>query len=210
MKFSHSRISVRCLLLLAMFSANPAAAAAAEGKLAGVRFSYALPSYLKLAACSACNQRSCVGAQRKPAGDARRDCALTIELVKKPLAAAVGDNVCFTRSGNGWQTSCGPGTPERARTIAGPGWKGIYADIVCGITDDQGAFHAGAGTCAHAVISNGRVSAVLELDDTRDARASLAVVRSFRFLDAPRPITRAARRSHGPAAHPRPRARKRR
>lgn len=71
---------------------------------------------------------------------------------------------------------------QEAVPIAGSGWKGFEASTTCGISF-EGSFHAGAGTCYTAVLSNGVRAAVIETDgfeSTLDPAND--ITKSFRLL----------------------------
>lgn len=81
-----------------------------------------------------------------------------------------------------WITTFGPGRSTVER-FDGPGWKGMQATIACGISDKETGFHAAAGDCYWAVLSNGVRAVVIDTegllgtdDDT------MRSVHSLRFL----------------------------
>jgi uncharacterized protein len=81
-----------------------------------------------------------------------------------------------------WITTFGPGQATVER-FAGPGWQGMQATVACGIMDKETGFHAAAGSCYWAVLSNGARAVVIDTegllgtdDDT------MRSVRTFRFL----------------------------
>lgn len=66
--------------------------------------------------------------------------------------------------------------------LAGDGSQGLLAVVDCGVSDREIGFHAAAGECLRAVLSNGRRSVVADSQGLagNDA-ASRESIRSFRF-----------------------------
>lgn len=67
--------------------------------------------------------------------------------------------------------------------LEGHGWQGLKATVDCGVSDRQG-FHAAAGECLWVVLSNGRLSVVVDTQGIvgNDA-ASMRSIQSIRFTE---------------------------
>lgn len=89
------------------------------------------------------------------------DYLIAFEMVDVPLEKAATDKAGFAQQDGKWITQNGPGMPQDVQSFSGKGWKGLKATIACGISDALG-FHAGAGDCFWAVMSNGKRSVVLD------------------------------------------------
>ncbi|SMG11615.1 hypothetical protein SAMN06265784_101497 [Paraburkholderia susongensis] len=111
------------------------------------------------------------------------DYFIAFEIFDGTLEATAEDQAVFDRDEDGkWITNAGPGPNVKAESFSGPGWKGLRATIVCGINDPATGFHAVAGNCYWAVLSNGKRSAVADTQGivgTDDA--TLHSVATFRF-----------------------------
>jgi hypothetical protein len=69
-----------------------------------------------------------------------------------------------------------------AEHFSGSGWQGIHATVSCGISDPESGFHAAAGDCYWAVVSNGKHSIIADTEGvigTDDA--TMRSVNSIRF-----------------------------
>jgi hypothetical protein len=65
--------------------------------------------------------------------------------------------------------------------IKGPGWRGLYAITVCGISDELG-FHAAGGDCLTAMINRGGRTLIVESDGTiPPSRILNTIIRTFRM-----------------------------
>lgn len=110
------------------------------------------------------------------------DPSVVIEVKDATLEESASRHVLFEKRGVAWIKHGRFGESE-ASPISGPNWRGIEASASCGVSDEETGFHAGAGTCYTAILSNGTRSAVIETDgfestlDTADA-----ITKSFRFL----------------------------
>ena len=87
-----------------------------------------------------------------------------------------------TQQGAEWKTTYGRFEPVTVQRFTGEGWTGMRATITCGISDESG-FHAGAGECLWAVLSDGARSAVVTTDGLLPIDAEVErTVASVRFL----------------------------
>ena len=104
---------------------------------------------------------------------------LRLQEFDKPLEATARDEAGFQRDHGQWMTTYGRFGPAPVETFSGTGWTGMKAVITCGISDENG-FHAAAGECFWAVISQGGHSIVAstegDSDWRRDASAILQTV----------------------------------
>ncbi|MDN7911704.1 lysozyme inhibitor LprI family protein [Burkholderia cepacia] len=108
---------------------------------------------------------------------------ISFEIVDGALEPVAEKEAGFVKQDDGkWVTSYGPGIPQEVERFSGPGWHGMSATIVCGISDPETGFHAAGGECYWAVLSNGKRSAVAGTQGivgTDDA--TLHSVSTFRF-----------------------------
>lgn len=118
---------------------------------------------------------------RPPSRRDAPDPAITIELKNAGLEETLGRHVLFKKRADGW-VKHGRVGENGAVPLTGTGWRGIEASATCGISDELG-FHAAAGICYTAILSNGTRCAVIESDgfeSTLDTASALS--RSLRFL----------------------------
>jgi hypothetical protein len=74
--------------------------------------------------------------------------------------------------------------------LLGPGWRGVSATVDCGVSDSLG-FHAAAGECLWAVVSDGECSVVIDTQGiVGNDEATMRSIQSIRFLDECRPWVR--------------------
>lgn len=111
------------------------------------------------------------------------DYLIAFELVDGALEPVAEEKAGFVRNVDGkWMTTFGRGTPVEAQRFSGAGWHGLRARIACGISDPETGFHAVAGECYWAVLSNGNRAVVVNTQGivgTDDA--TMRSVQTFRF-----------------------------
>jgi len=109
------------------------------------------------------------------------DYFIAFKLVAKPLEKAAADDADFVKQDGKWMTQDGPGAPQAVESFSGNGWQGLKSTITCGISDSLG-FHAGAGDCFWAAMSNGKRSVVADTQGIVGTDAdTMRSVSSFRF-----------------------------
>jgi uncharacterized protein len=86
----------------------------------------------------------------------------------------------FDKNEKGW-IARGRSGVHPVEVLAGPGWQGIRAVVDCGVSDSQG-FHAAAGECLWAVLSDGKRSVVVDTQGLAgNDEASMRSIQSLRF-----------------------------
>lgn len=99
-----------------------------------------------------------------------------------PLDKAAEKSAVFIQKNGKWVTDAGQGTPQVAISFSGHDWVGLKAVITCGISDENG-YHAGAGDCFWAVVSNGKRSVVIDTQGTSGLDdATMHSVKTLRLL----------------------------
>jgi hypothetical protein len=83
---------------------------------------------------------------------------IAFEVFDGDLEKIAAEKTVFEKNNNGWVAK-GCWSEHTVVPLAGPGWQGLKSTVDCGITDQQG-FHASAGECLWAVLSNGRRSEI--------------------------------------------------
>lgn len=110
------------------------------------------------------------------------DYLIAFKVVKGPLEAVAKSEAGFELQDGKWVTTFGPSEPVPVERFSGKGWTGMRATITCGISDANG-FHAGAGDCFWAVISDGARSVVADTQGILGADAATQrSVASLRFI----------------------------
>jgi uncharacterized protein len=106
---------------------------------------------------------------------------LAFEVFGGPLEKVAVDQSVFVKKDGAW-IARGRSAERPAEPISGKDWRGIQAVVDCGVSDPETGFHAEAGECLWAVLSNGRRSVVVDSQGlTGNDAASLETIRSFRF-----------------------------
>jgi len=144
----------------------------------GIAFDYL--GNRRVAPCSAGKVPDCVMLIGRRMGIS--DYLIEFKVVSGPLEAVAKSEAGFEPQDDGtWMTTFGPGSSKVER-FSGPGWTGMRATVTCGI-DDANGFHAAAGECFWAVISDGRRSVVADTQGIvgTDA-ATRRTVGSLRFI----------------------------
>jgi hypothetical protein len=126
----------------------------------------------------------CRGSQRCVAlvgpGMRGSDYLIAFEVFPGSLEKVAVEDAVFVKTDRGW-TAKGRSGEYPAMPLTGPRWKGLKATVDCGVSDSRG-FHAAAGECLWAVVSDGRRSVVVDSQGLvgNDA-ASMRSIQSLRF-----------------------------
>lgn len=112
---------------------------------------------------------------------------LTIQVFDGPLEAVAASEAGFERDVEGrLMTTYGRFQPVPVERFDVQERPGLRAVITCGISDPETGFHAAAGECLWAVVSDGQRSVVISSSGFPNGlEAARAMVPSLRFL-APR------------------------
>jgi hypothetical protein len=108
------------------------------------------------------------------------DYLIAFEVFPGSLEKVAVEDAVFVKTESGW-TAKGRSGEHPVVPLTGPGWTGLKATVDCGVSDSRG-FHAAAGECLWAVVSDGRRSVVADTQGLvgNDA-ASLRSIQSIRF-----------------------------
>lgn len=111
---------------------------------------------------------------------------LTVQIFDGPLEAVAASEGGFLRNAEGrLMTTYGRFEPVPVERFEVHGKPGMRAVITCGISDPETGFHAAAGECLWAVVSDGRRSAVISSSGFGNGLDAAGVaVPSLRFLPA--------------------------
>ncbi len=144
----------------------------------GIAFDYL--GNRRVAPCPADSGPACVMLVAQ--GMRRGDYLIEFKVVNGPLEAVARSEAGFEPQGGRWMTTFGRFDPVPVERFSGSGWTGMRATVTCGI-DDTNGFHAAAGECFWAVISDGRRSVVADTQGIvgTDA-ATRRTVGSIRFI----------------------------
>ena len=123
----------------------------------GIAFDYLASR--RVVACPASSGPDCVMLVGRGMG--RSDYLIEFKVVNGPLEAVARSEAGFEPRDGRWMTTFGRFDPVPVERFSGPGWTGMRATVTCGIDDGQG-FHAAAGACFWAVMSDGRRSVVAD------------------------------------------------
>ena len=166
----------------------PAAVAGAEAPQAapqapaalGVTFDRA--AGLQLRPCAEDMGPRCMILSDPTAEEFLRD-LLTVQVHAGSLEAVAAEEAGFVRDAGGrLMTTYGRFEPVAVETFEVNGKPGLRAVVACGISDPETGFHAGAGECLWAVVSDGAQSVVISSSGFGNGLdAAEAAVRSIRF-----------------------------
>ena len=108
---------------------------------------------------------------------------LTVQVHDGPLETVAAAEAGFERNAEGrLMSTYGRFEPVAVEPFEVNGRSGLRAVITCGISDPETGFHAGAGECLWAVVSNGEQSAVISSSGFGNGlEAAEAAVRSMKF-----------------------------
>jgi uncharacterized protein len=105
---------------------------------------------------------------------------LAFEVFDGGLEQVAVEKAVFDKNEKGW-IARGRSGVHPVEAMAGSGWQGIKAVVDCGVSDSQG-FHAAAGECLWAVLSDGRRSVVVDTQGVvGNDEASMRSIQSLRF-----------------------------
>lgn len=118
-----------------------------------------------------------------PAAEAFMRDLLTVQVHAGALETVAAEEAGFARDAEGrLMTSYGRFEPVAVEPFEVNGLSGLRAVIVCGISDPETGFHAAAGECLWAVVSDGAQSVVVSSSGFGNGlEAAQAAVRSIRF-----------------------------
>jgi hypothetical protein len=154
------RIVFLAALLAALLFASDAGATGwqtyRDAKL-GISFEYLASN--RVVPCPDKERHNCVALVAR--GMSKDNYLIAFQVEDVTLEKAATDDAGFAKQDGKWITQNGPGMPQDVQSFSGKSWKGLKAMIACGISDTAG-FHAGAGNCFWAVMSNGKRSVVVD------------------------------------------------
>ena len=118
-----------------------------------------------------------------PSAEAFMRDLLTVQVHDGALETVAAAEAGFERDAGGrLMTTYGRFEPVAVEAFEVNGRSGLRAVITCGISDPETGFHAGAGECLWAVVSNGEQSAVISSSGFGNGlEAAEAAVRSMKF-----------------------------
>jgi hypothetical protein len=118
-----------------------------------------------------------------PAAEPFRRDLLTVQVFAGPLEAVAAAEGGFERNAEGrLMTTFGRFESVPVEAFAVNGKSGLRATITCGISDPETGFHAAAGECLWAVVSDGAQSVVISSSGFGNGlEATEAAVSSIRF-----------------------------
>jgi len=109
------------------------------------------------------------------------DYLVALQPVPRGLEAAATRDAVFEKRGTRWVATGRLGAEAPVRRLKGPGWTGLKAEVVAGITDGTG-FHGAAGNALWAVVSNGKRSVVADTQGiVGNDRVTMKTIHSIRF-----------------------------
>ena len=118
-----------------------------------------------------------------PAAEAHMRDLVTIQTHDGALDVVAAAEAGFERNAEGrLMTTYGRGQPNEVEAFEVNGRSGLRSGVVCGIDDPETGFHAAAGECLWAVVSDGTKSVVISSNGySSGMEAATAVVDSIRF-----------------------------
>ena len=127
-----------------------------------------------------CRYPQCL--ELRPRGQRNTDQAIRVYVKTATLEQALSEHILFEQRDKAW-IKHGRFNEVEASPIANGQWKGFEAAASCGISDPDTGFHAGAGTCYTAILSNGQRAATIETDGFESTLEFAEHIKnSFRFL----------------------------
>lgn len=109
---------------------------------------------------------------------------ISLQLKDGAVGAVAAAEAGFERNADGvLMTTYGRFAPVPVEPFSGPGWTGLRARVICGVSDEETGFHAAGGECLGAVIGDGEravvasTQGILGLDDD-----TMRTLTSIRFL----------------------------
>ena len=118
-----------------------------------------------------------------PAAEAFMRDLLTVQVHDGPLETVAAAEAGFERDAAGrLMTTYGRFEPVAVEAFEVNGKPGLRAVVACGVSDPETGFHAAAGECLWAVVSDGTQSVVISSSGSGNGLdAAEAAVRSIRF-----------------------------
>jgi uncharacterized protein len=142
----------------------------------GLEFSYPSTRHVKVGCRSS---KNCIALTGTPMPHS--EYLIAFEVFDGDLEKVAAEEAVFAKRDSGW-IARGRFGEHPVVSLVGPGWRGLTSTVDCGISDTRG-FHAAAGECMWAVLSNGRRSVVVDTQGIVGAdEASMRTVQSLRFL----------------------------
>jgi len=188
-KANMTRTHLYPALLLATLAATgitPTCAATNNGQLSRdtrLQIEFRLPAHWEKRACRYAEEGMQCLELRPHKQRTNPDPAITIYVKDASLDEALSSHILFEKREGRWIKNGRVGE-SAASPIAGKRWIGIEAAASCGISDPETGFHAGAGTCYTAILSNGPRSAIIETDGFESTlEFAERIKNSFRFLE---------------------------
>lgn len=110
-----------------------------------------------------------------------------VQVHEKPLDIVAAEEAGFVRDADGrLMTTYGRFEPVPVEPFTVHGNPGLRATITCGTSDPETGFHAAAGECLYAVISDGARSVIIATGGYENAiEPANAAIASIRFLPRP-------------------------
>lgn len=168
------------LLATLLFAGNAEAADWQTYRDAKLGISFQYLAGRRVIPCPVASGPSCVALVGH--GMTHSDYFISFRIVNKPLEQAAAEDADFAKQNGKWMTQDGPGVPQEVQKFSGKGWKGLKATIACGISDSLG-FHAGAGDCFWAAMSDGKRSVVADTQGIVGTDAdTMRSVNSLQFI----------------------------
>lgn len=109
---------------------------------------------------------------------------VSVEVHNGPLETVAAEHAGFVRNAEGrLMTTYGRFQPVEVTPVQVNGAPALRAIISCGISDPETGFHAGAGDCLSAVISDGKRTVVISSSGYGNGlEATEALIPTLRFL----------------------------
>jgi len=165
-------------------SSSASAAGSTGAEPAGLRIAFDHGAGMGLRPCDG-DAPDCV-VLFDPAAEPHLRELVTVQVFNGPLEAVAASQAGFERNAEGrLMTTYGRFEPVAVERFEVNGKPGMRAVITCGISDPETGFHAGAGECLWAVVSEGARSVVISSSGFPNGlEAAGPVVSSMRFLPA--------------------------
>lgn len=111
------------------------------------------------------------------------DYIVAFKVVNGPLEKVAAAEAGFEYKNGKWIATFGMGSNDAER-FTGPGWNGMRATVPCGISDPDTRYHAAAGECFWAVLSNGARSVVVNTPGAGSAidKDTMRSIESLKFI----------------------------
>jgi len=144
----------------------------------GIEFSYPSHQEVKVGCRSS---KNCIALIGKPMPNS--EYLMAFEVFDGDLEKIAVEQSVFEKESNNVWIARGRFGEHSVVPLAGLGWQGLKSTVDCGISDSTG-FHAGAGECLWVVLSNGRLSVVVDTQGiVGNDDASMRSIQSLRFTE---------------------------